>query len=198
MSVAWFVDGAYANKAWQSVAPSNVRIDYALLRQELEFDADEPIGDAYFFDCDNDPPSVAQTAFRRYLGSPPPRGPGFRVKLYWLQSKFHEWPDSMGGGPVMHPTLNEQYVTRTQKAVDVGLSFHLIRSFSKKGWKRLYLFAGDGDFSEVVKHLVENEGVEVVIIGTRTSVSSELHSYVRLIDLAKVHGDVARENRNGS
>ncbi|MBN9466563.1 NYN domain-containing protein [Brevundimonas sp.] len=189
MTTAWFVDGGYASKTWQSVAGRD-RLDYALLRQHIETDAGEVVGDAYYFDCDNDPPSAGQTGFHRFLSSPPPRGPGLRVKLYWLQSKAHEWPKHMGGGPIIHPESGGQYVTKTQKAVDVGLSFHLMRSFSKRAWNKLYLIAGDGDFSEVIQHLVENENVSVTLIGTNNSVSGELAPYVRIMDFADIKESV--------
>lgn len=193
MGVAWFVDGGYANKAWQSVSGQD-RMDYSLLRKEIEKDAEEAIGDAYYFNCDNDPPSAGQTAFHRFLSSPAPRGAGLRMKLYWLQTRAHEWPNRMGGGPILHPLTGEQYITKTQKAVDVGLAFHLIRSFSKRGWKKLYLVAGDGDFSEVVQHLVENENVAVTVLGTTSSISGELAPYVRIVDFADIRDSVARSS----
>jgi uncharacterized LabA/DUF88 family protein len=83
----------------------------------------------------------------------------------------------MGGGPVVHPESGVQYELTTQKGVDVGLAFHLMRSFSKTGWDRLYLTAGDGDFHEVVQHLVENENVFVTLVGDRSSISPELAPY---------------------
>lgn len=188
---AWFVDAGYANKAWQSVAGYS-RMDYALLRTEIEKDAGEPIGDAYYFNCDNDPPSSGQNAFHRFLSALPPRGAGLRVKLYWLQTKAHEWPNHMGGGPILHPDSGEQYITKAQKAVDVGLAFHMMRSFSKRAWDKLYLVAGDGDFSEVIQHLVENENVAVTLIGTPSSVSGELAPYVRIVDLADIQHSITR------
>lgn len=191
VGTAWFVDGGYAHKAWQSVAGQD-RMDYLLLRKEIEDDADEAIGDAYFFNCDNDPPSAGQNSFHRFLGSTPPHGAGLRVKLYWLQTKVHDWPAHMGGGPILHPQSGEQYVTKTQKAVDVSLAFHLMCSFSQRGWDKLYLVAGDGDFSVVIKHLVENENVAVTVIGTTRSVSVELAPYVKIVDFADIRDSITR------
>lgn len=96
----------------------------------------------------------------------------------------------MGGGPILHPESGDQYVTKMQKAVDVGLSFHLMRSFSKRAWNRLYLIAGDGDFSEVIQHLVENENVSVTLIGSSSSVSGELAPYVRIVEFAEIKAAV--------
>jgi hypothetical protein len=170
-------------------------MDFGLLRTEIEKDSGEAIGDAYYFDCDNDPPSPGQNAFHRFLSSAPPRGAGLRVKLYWLQTKAHTWPSHMGGGPILHPDSGEQYVTKTQKAVDVGLAFHLIRSHSKRRWDKLYLVAGDSDFSEVVQHLVENEDVAVTVIGTASSISGELAPYVRIVEFTEIAGSISRYSK---
>ncbi len=98
----------------------------------------------------------------------------------------------MGGGPIVHPDTGEQYITKAQKAVDVGLAFHLMRSFSKVKWDKLYLVAGDGDFHEVIQHLVENEGVNVTVIGTPGSVSGEVAPFVRILNFADIKGDITR------
>jgi uncharacterized LabA/DUF88 family protein len=192
MTTAWFVDGGYALKSWNTVASDGARIDYARLRTEIEEDAGEDIGDAYYFDCDSDPPNAAQAGFHKFLQSSPPKGAGMRVKLYWLQVKKHEWPAYLGGGPILHPVSGEQYSTKTQKGVDVGLAFHLMRSFSKIGWDKLYLIAGDGDYHEVVQHLVENEGVRVTVIGTPGTISGQIAPYVRVVDFAEIKENIQR------
>ncbi len=194
MATAWFIDGAYAMKAWNRVSTHDERMDYALLRAEIEDDAGETIGDAYYFNCDSDPPSAAQNNFHRFLASPPPRGAGLRVKLYWLQSYPLHWPASMGGDPVVHPTNGQPYIQKTQKGVDVGLAFHLMRSYSKRGWKKLYLVAGDGDFHEVIQHLVENEDVHVTLIGTNDSISGQLAPYAdNVVDFGEIKAKIVRQ-----
>jgi hypothetical protein len=122
VTTAWFVDGGYALSTWNSVS-GGARMDYNRLRSKIEDDAGEKIGDAYYFNCDSDPPKIAQNGFHNFLRSPPPRGPGMRVKLYWLQTTSHEWPRHMGGGPIVHPVSGEQYITKTQKAVDADWRF---------------------------------------------------------------------------
>jgi uncharacterized LabA/DUF88 family protein len=69
----------------------------------------------------------------------------------------------------------------TQEAVDVGLVFHLTRSFLKRGWKKLVLAGGDGDFHEPIQSLVENENVELYLVGTMGSISQGLRPYARRI-----------------
>ena len=63
----------------------------------------------------------------------------------------------------------------------MGLVFHLTRSFLKRGWKKLVLAGGDGDFHEPVQSLVENENVELYIVGTMGSISQDLRPYARKI-----------------
>ena len=186
--VAWIVDGSYAYKCTRDLG----RIDYARFRDQIEKDSGENVGDAYFFNCDNDPPSAAQSNFNRAIAAPPPRGAGLRVKLYWLQHKKLWWPDALGGGPVLHPNDSEvQFEITSQKGVDVGLAFHMMRSFAKKNWNKLYLVAGDGDFHEVIQHLVEDEDVHVTIFGTHNSISPELGPYARVIYFEDVFGQIS-------
>jgi uncharacterized LabA/DUF88 family protein len=200
---AWFVDGSYLFKGWQSLHRDD-RLDYLRLRQLLEAEycdgeAGERISDAYYFNADADPPSARQDSFHNALAFPPPRGPGLRVKLYWLQHKDLFWPAKMGGGPVVHPTTGEQYRATQQKAVDVGLAFHLMRSSQRRGWEKLFLAAGDGDFHEVVQHLVEQENVTLFLIGSLDSISEELRPYATgIIELKEVASSVARPRPDAS
>ncbi len=192
MAAAWFVDGAYAFSCWRQVSAGRA-MDYTRLRQAIEDDAGEAVGEAYYFSADNDPPSATQSSFHRAISIPAPDGAGLRVKLYWLSSKKLFWPNGLGGAPVMHPTEpNVQYELKTQKGVDVGLAFHLMRSFASKKWNKLYLIAGDGDFSEDVQHLVENEDVQLTLLGTRSSISSELGPYGKPVYFDEIAGDICR------
>lgn len=179
MASALFIDGAYLMKACY---PHH--IDLVKLRQLVERDAGETLDEAYFFNADDDPPRQAK--FTSFLQIPPPNGPGFKVKMYWLSRKQLFWPKALGGGPVLHPTATDQQTGKPvqfeltmQKAVDVGLAYHLIRSHSKRNWNRLYLATGDSDFHEPIQALVEQENVHLVLIGSPTTVSSELRQNER-------------------
>jgi uncharacterized LabA/DUF88 family protein len=195
MSAAWFVDGAYAMKCWNSLKRAD-KLDFMKLRGLLVsalLPAGEKIEDAYYFNADPEPPTAKQNAFHNALQFPPPGGPGLRVKLYWLQEKELFWPSHMGGGPVIHPTSGERYKQTIQKAVDVGLAFHLMRSFAKRKWSTLFFFAGDADFYEAVQNLVEYEDVNLVLIGTLQTISQELRPYARtILELDKVAAQVHR------
>ena len=197
MKAAWFVDGAYGMKAWNSLY-TQTKLDYVKLRGLLEItylnvSAGDRLEDAYYFSADPDPSTSKLNSFHNALAFPPPGGPGLRVKLYWTQKKSLYWPTQMGGGPVVHPSSGIHYEQTTQKAVDVGLAFHLMRSYSKKKWGTLFLAAGDSDFHEVVQHLVENEDVNLVLIGTMNTISEELRPYAQSIfELDKHQKEISR------
>jgi len=179
-TAAWFVDGAYLFKAWQNLKRTD-RLDYSKLRSHLESTFGTGIEEAYYFNAEADLANTKADAFHSALSYPPPDGPGLRVKLYWLQRKPLFWPSSWGGGPVIHPESGRHFELIQQKAVDVGLAFHLMRSFQLRRWQKLYLAAGDSDFHEVVQHLVENEGVDLFLVGGDGTISGELLSYARAV-----------------
>jgi uncharacterized LabA/DUF88 family protein len=191
-AAAWFVDGAYLFKAWQALQRSD-RLDYLKLRGYLETTFQTRIDDAYYFSAAPDAVNAGISAFHNALSYPPPNGPGLRVKLYWLQRRPLSWPAAWGGGPILHPKTGQQYELVQQKAVDVGLAFHLMRSFGQRKWRKLFLAAGDSDFHEAVQHLVEHEDVEVVLIGSLESISGELLPYARsVVQLSDVADKLAR------
>ena len=177
MAIGLFIDAAYARKSYSHDSEA---MDYTKLRSHIEQHLNDKIDVAYFFNADTDPPKAAK--FHNFLAYPPPKGPGFRVKTYWLQKKVLFWPKSLGGYPIVHPDNPElQYELTTQKAVDVGLVFHMIRSHSKRRWDKLVLVAGDGDFHEPVQELVESDNVDLFIVGSMNSISEELRPYAKEI-----------------
>lgn len=187
MAIGLFIDGAYVFKVFNGL------IDYVKLRQTIERELQDKIDEAYFFNADSDPPRANK--LHNALTYPPPKGPGLRVKNYWLQKSKLCWPAKLGGHPVMHPTIpNLQFEQYAQKAVDVGLIFHMTRSFHKRGWNKLVLAAGDGDFHEPVQSLVEGENVELCLIGSLSAISQELRPYARRIfeiDVEPLHSSLA-------
>lgn len=189
---AWFIDGAYLYKVWQSLKRAD-RLDYLKLREYLERTFATGIDDAYYFNSDPDVASAKQNAFHSALAHRPPDGPGIRVKLYWLQKRPLSWPASWGGGPVLHPETGRHFELIQQKAVDVGLAFHLMRSYEHRKWRTLFLAAGDSDFHEVVQHLVENEGVQLILIGSEQTISGELLPYARaVVKVREIADEIAR------
>lgn len=176
MPIGLFIDGAYMMKAFGTRG----RTDYLKLRKHIEAELNDVVDEAYFFNADDNPPAAEK--LHNALTMPYPQGPGFRVKLYWLSKKQLFWPTGLGGQPVMHPTRSEvQYEIISQKAVDVGLVFHMTRSYYRRKWTKLVLVAGDGDFHEPVQNLVESDGIDLYLVGTTASISQELRPYARRI-----------------
>ncbi|MGH9752387.1 MAG: NYN domain-containing protein [Blastocatellia bacterium] len=174
MAIGLFIDGAYVYKVY------NDYMNYIALRSFIEQELGDTVDEGYFFNADDDPPKAQK--LHNALTFPPPGGPGLRVKVYWLQKKQLYWPRDLGGHPVMHPTIPElQYEMKMQKAVDVGLVFHMTRSYHKRRWTKLVLAAGDGDFHEPVQSLVETENVDLYLIGSLQTISEELRPYARKI-----------------
>lgn len=69
-----------------------------------------------------------------------------------------------------------------------------MRSFSKRKWDKLFLFAGDSDFHEAVQHLVENENVFLVLIGTINTISQDLRPYARsVVELDNIADQISRQ-----
>jgi uncharacterized LabA/DUF88 family protein len=93
----------------------------------------------------------------------------------------------MGGTPVVHPGTGQQFILTQQKAVDVGLAFHLTRSHANRNWNKLALCAGDGDFHEVVQYLVETKNVDVYLFGEMMNISEQLRPYARKVfEMSKI------------
>ena len=175
MPIGFFVDGAYVAKAFEGM------IDYSKVRRFLEAELKDEVDEAYYFNAtDRDITPKAQK-FHNALAYPPPHGPGLRVKLYWLQKRQLDWPKAMGGGKVVHPQSGLPYEIKQQKAVDVGLVYHMTRSFHMRHWTKLVLAAGDADFHEPVQNLVQSENVDLYLLGSMVSISKELRPYARRI-----------------
>jgi uncharacterized LabA/DUF88 family protein len=197
MSAAWFVDGEYLSKVWQALNRPD-QLDYVKLRQHIEatycdVGSRERIEDAYYFNADPDPPTSRTNAYHSALAYPPPGGPGLRVKLEWLTKKSLYWPKAMGATPVVHPTTGVQFELTQQKAVDVSLAFHLTLSYSNRKWRKLFFAAGDGDVKTPIQSLVEYENVDLVLIGTMSTISEELRPYAR--DIIKLDDLAAQVSR---
>ncbi|SFZ76960.1 NYN domain-containing protein [Chitinimonas taiwanensis] len=175
MTIGLFIDGAYAYKAF-----GRDKINYLELRKLIEEELGDEVDEGYFFNADDN--QAMSSKLHNALSFPYPKGPGLRVKNYWLQKKQLYWPNHLGGGPVTHPEQSHiNYEITTQKAVDVGLVYHMTRSFHKRKWTKLALFAGDGDFHEPVQNLVEYENVDLYLIGSLNSIADVLRPYARRI-----------------
>jgi uncharacterized LabA/DUF88 family protein len=173
MPIGLFVDGQYAYKVYGG------RLDYKKLRFFIESELNDEVDEGYFFTAEDE--NRASHRLYNALSYPPPDGPGLRVKTYWIQRNQLYWPKSLGGQPVMHPSDNVPFLQVSQKAVDVGLVYHMARSFAKRRWDKLVLVAGDADFHEPVQNLVEQENVTLYLVGTLNTIHQALRPYARKI-----------------
>lgn len=164
-SFSLFIDGAYLNKH-----TSAAKLDFRVFRTWFEKHLGSKMAEAYYFDADS---LKERGKFHLFLQ----RNCGIRVKNYWSASQELLWPPHMGGGKVVHPETGEPYVLMKQKAVDVSLGFYLSTSWHHRKWTYLVLVAGDGDFLEPVKSLVEGMGVKLILVGESNSLSPHLISY---------------------
>ena len=82
----WLIDGAYMFRAQKSIDP-DYHFDYLKLRDQLEgFGA---ISKSIFVNSSADPANDLKSPFHSWMESPPPLGPGIKVKLLPLRaSKF--------------------------------------------------------------------------------------------------------------
>jgi uncharacterized LabA/DUF88 family protein len=178
MSIGLFIDGAYVLKTFK-----NGKLDYTKLRSRIERDLSDVVTVGYFFNADREPPKAK--ALHSALEQPYPNGPGLRTKIYWLKEETLHWPRQYGGEEVRHPDKGKypdlSYVQTTQKAVDVGLAYHMIRSYHIDKWEKLVLATGDADFAEPVQDLVEHYGVKLYLVGSSSNISNSLVSYAKQI-----------------
>ena len=179
-TIALFIDASYVYKEF---VQRHGRLDYPRLRTRLARQLGGEIVDSQFFNAVSSP-AVAQLHAAL-------RSQDFTVHEGWLQSRPLRWPD---GTEVIHPVTNEAYQLTVQKSVDVTLAYHLIRSHVEKNWSSLLLVAGDADFETPVAALVDEEGVELHLVGIEGTISRRLQRYaaeIHLLDKSPLREDVA-------
>lgn len=162
---ALFIDGAYLFRH-----TSAAKLDFRVFRSWFENHLSLMFSEAYYFDADT---TGEREKFHLFLQ----RNCGIRVKNYWTASTELYWPSHLGGKKVVHPETGEPYVLMRQKAVDVSLGYFLSESWHNRKWTHLVLVAGDGDFVEPITRLVEGMGVELILVGDSSSLSTHLISY---------------------
>lgn len=197
MSIGWFVDGQFVYKCWREVCPDpQDGLDYVKLRNFIESELNDDIDESYFLTAEPQEANQKQNDFHKFISHLPPTGPGLRPKVYWVQKKELYWPSHMGGGLVVHPDTNEKFILTQQKAVDVGMAFHLTRSHSHRGWGKLALCAGDADFYEVAEYLTETKNVDIYLFGLLKNIADDLRRYARKVySFDDIKNEILRESR---
>lgn len=164
-SFALFIDGAYLNRR-----TGGEKLDFRVFKTWFEEHMKMPMSEGYYFDSDG---SRDREKFHSFLQ----RNCNIRVKNYWTSPTELFWPDHLGGGRVLHPQSRKPYVLVRQKAVDVALGYFLATSWHHRRWTNLVMIAGDADFIEPIRDLVEGKGVQMSLVGDSASLSPHLVSY---------------------
>jgi len=87
--------------------------------------------------------------------------------------------DAKGGGPVMHPSIPEmQYEQKSQKAVDVGLTFHMFVHITNAIGTNSCLPPATVIFMNR-QSLVEGRNVGLYLVGSVNTISDQLRPYAK-------------------
>lgn len=169
MRALWLIDGSYIYKAMKTFQKKEVTfaqkgVNYKKLKEKLclEFGIDSM--DGWYFNSTPDPATDAQNSYHRWLKSAEPKGPNIRVKLYDLKKKIYHCP-----------TCGKDIETRVQKGVDVGVATTALRLFER--YDAIVLSAGDGDFEDFIRFIVEDKDKQLYIAGFNGSISPDIQQY---------------------
>ena len=166
------VDGAYLMKGSQALG----RFDYLRLKELLEGLIGTEFLEAYYLNAVPDDRSDALIGFHTWMKSAPPRGPKFRVQVYDLKSISATCQNC--GHEVERPV---------QKGVDVGIATLALKLAMQDKYDRFVLAAGDGDFEDAIRYIVDEQGKEFVLVGFGPSLSTDLQSYARRVIFLEAH-----------
>lgn len=188
MRALWLIDGSYLYFSMKSFQKGNRKyentaLDFKRLKNKIiELFGIDQI-DSFYFNATPDPATDAQNAFHTWLKSAEPKGPNIRVKLYDLKIK-----------DVICYHCKETIRTKIQKGVDVGIATTALKSYAK--YDVIVLSAGDGDFEDFLKFIVEEHDKKFYIVGFDGNISPDIQQYSSCIYFINEHyGDVcdARE-----
>lgn len=183
----WLIDGAYmhiAGKAFQSENPAYEKkgIDYKKLKDCLckEFGIDCLEG--WYFNSTNNSATAAQNAYHSWLKTAEPKGPGIRVKLYDYKEKR-----------VRCQSCGAEFSTKVQKGVDVGIATTALRLYPR--YDVIILSAGDGDFEDFIRYIVEDQDKRLYIAGFDRSISPDIQQFSSANYLLNEHYDEICDGR---
>ncbi len=165
----WLIDGAYLYKSgrrFQHEHPeyATMGIDYKKLKDRLRSEYGIDDLDTWYFNATPNPVEDGRNGFYSWLKSTEPKGPNMRVKLYALKDKH-----------VYCRACNEHFSIKVQKGVDVGLATTALRLYPR--YDVIILSAGDGDFEDFIRYLVEEQDKKLYIVGFDRSISPDLQQY---------------------
>ena len=165
----WLIDGSYIYKAGESFQKDNPGyarkgVDYKKLKECIRAEYNIDRLDSWYFNATPDPANDKQNAFHSWLKTAEPTGPNIRVKLYDLKQK-RVWCKECGA----------DFSIPVQKGVDVGIATTALRLFER--YDAIILSAGDGDFEDFVRYIVEDNDKELFIAGFDGSISPDLQQF---------------------
>lgn len=160
----WLIDGSYIYKATKTYLDANPvqggkGVDYKKLKNKIQEKFGIDSVDGWYFNSTPDPASDAQNAFHSWLKST-----GMKVKLYGLKEK-----------EIKCTHCKKTFKIKAQKGVDVGIATTAVKIFSR--YDAILLSAGDGDFEDFIKYIVEENDKKLYIIGFDGSISLDLQQY---------------------
>lgn len=187
MRALWLIDGSYVYMAMRKFQKKetvfvNKGVDYKKLKDRIisEFGIDSM--DCWYFNSTPDPATDAQNAYHSWLRTAEPDGPNIRVKLYDLKEKEH------------HCTKCGMHFTqKVQKGVDVGIATTALRLYER--YDIIIISAGDGDFEDFIRYIVEDKDKKLYIVGFKGSISPNIQQYSSKVFLLNEHYSEICDNR---
>ena len=188
MRALWLIDGSYIYKAMRTFQKSHSEfeqkgVDYKRIKEQLIAEYNIESMDGWYFNSTPDPATDVQNAYHRWLKSAEPKGPNIRVKLYDLKKKSNTCPN-----------CGKAFETRVQKGVDVGIATTALRLFER--YQTIVLSAGDGDFEDFIRFLVEDKDMKLYIAGFNGSISPDIQQYCSGIYALDEHYAEICDSRN--
>lgn len=181
----WLIDGSYmykAAKAYQ-IKHSGFNLDYKKLRDKVESLLGKDVKiTAYYYNSTPDPATDAQNAFHNWLKSASPTGPNIRVQLYSLKNV-----------EVMCNYCGKKTIKFVQKGVDVGIVTAALKFHPR--YDGIVLSTGDGDFEDTLKYLAEDLKKEIIIVGFRHGLSTDLQQYTDKVYFVDEFSDEINNSR---
>lgn len=179
MRALWLIDGSYiykSTKTFQEDNPTYVGkgVDYKKLKENLKKKYGFDSIDSWYFNSTPDPATDSQNAYHRWLKTAEPQGPNIRVKLYDLKTKTYHCK-----------SCGNDIVIKVQKGVDVGIATTALRLYER--YDALVLSAGDGDFENFIRYIVEDRDKKLYIAGFNGSISPDIQQFSGAVYLLNDH-----------
>ena len=175
----WLIDGSYIYKDMRKFQRANTQynnkgVDYKKLKDKLKEVYDIETLDSWYFNSTPDPATDAQNAYHRWLKTAEPQGPNIRVKLYGLKDKSYHCRN-----------CGNDFTVKVQKGVDVGIATTALRLYER--YDAIILSAGDGDFVDFIRFIVEDRDKKLYIAGFSGSISPDIQQFSTEVYLLNGH-----------